>query len=348
MADKIDESLDSFKNGVFEISGSPLYSGSSAITLIGTEFLKGYADMLRLGQNSAIIQASLETAAQNGEFEIALSNIVSSFQDGLRHGLNPLIAINPFDSRTPNLHQAALASGQEGLRLLEAIGTAKALTELAHLGGVRIKSSLQAIRNEFAENVEDLVGRVRLQLGEQTTSRISRPISERLNQLSVKEASEALERDLLTLDEALKYNNVRKGSLVNEEYLATKPNAEKPWSDLLEVKETAVTGGFTNLDNDPLVRVFASSPGDATGKGAWVTRKSVIQGKSAAEIKKVLSLPSEPTDVVDVVFDATDTIFIRDGIAGSNTFGAGGGKQYEIISELKNSWFKNPRKLENL
>jgi len=41
-------------------------------------------------------------------------------------------------------------------------------------------------------------------------------------------------------------------------------------------------------------------------------------------------------------------VFIRDGIAGSNAYGVGGGHQYEIISELKDDWFKRLREIGDI
>ncbi|GEM_PF-1689291 len=165
---------------------------------------------------------------------------------------------------------------------------------------------------------------------------------------NIDDVAEAYSRRYIGVDDVTDINITRQGQEVNADYLVRRPGHEIPWDPFEAVTEKGVRDSFNVVDGDPLVRVFVPSSSNPTGKGYWITRRSVIEGKSPAEIKQILSLPQEPTHVADVVFGSTDTVFIRDGIAGSNAYGVGGGHQYEIISELKDDWFKRLREIGDI
>ncbi len=79
--------------------------------------------------------------------------------------------------------------------------------------------------------------------------------------------------------------------------------------------------------------------------GAYITRAETVAGKSPAEVKALLNLKDEPKYMTDVILPDNSRL-LRSPI-GKNDFGQGEGKiQYQILDELKASFFRNQRLIE--
>ncbi len=100
---------------------------------------------------------------------------------------------------------------------------------------------------------------------------------------------------------------------------------------------------------DHFVRVYSHN----RAAGYWIVEKGAIRGKTSGEIKDLLSLPVEPTHIVDVVIPPG--VAIRKGIV-NPMFDSTGNRfsiQYEIAMERRSvaddklfeSFFQNPRSL---
>lgn len=119
---------------------------------------------------------------------------------------------------------------------------------------------------------------------------------------------------------------------------AAVPNAESvtrgfepPWKAGSPVHD----GRLLRDDHETFARVYREAD-DGSGThalGPWLLRKSDLEGKSSREIKDAFALPQEPTHVADVHLNAG--FRLRTGTSGPNTFGRGGAKQFQAISEFQ-------------
>jgi RHS repeat-associated protein len=101
---------------------------------------------------------------------------------------------------------------------------------------------------------------------------------------------------------------------------------EPPYEEGTLVKEYKMG----NTQDGEYVRFFnpENKGTDATGSGRWFVKASDVAGKTPEQIKNELSLPGKPpTKFVKV--NPTDQT-VREGTAGKNSFGEGGGTQYEV------------------
>ncbi|MBI3313949.1 MAG: hypothetical protein HYZ83_06915 [Candidatus Omnitrophica bacterium] len=215
------------------------------------------------------------------------------------------------------------------MRIIQAIGTAKVLTGLARLGGVRIKNVLQAVRNEFAESVEALVAKIDVKLGQQGKLRIARSAAQKLEKMSLDEVAEAFNKKLLTPDDIKDFRVHRSADEVNDllKSQSKDPKFKNPYKAGSPVIERIT------VQEETYVR-FSAEGTDSGPIGKWLVKKSEVQGLSPQQIKNKLGLEFTPTDVTEVKVPAG--IKVRQGIAGEvpEWSATGGGFQTQLMEDI--------------
>lgn len=118
------------------------------------------------------------------------------------------------------------------------------------------------------------------------------------------------------------------------------PEYNNPYAEGKDVKHIELT------ENTTFVRVYAGES-DGLGKyGTWMMRPEDVKGLTPQEIKDKFSLPSEPSNIVDVEVKAGTKLRMGEA-APIEEWGNGGGVQFDTIGKrLGKDCFKNARTLE--
>ena len=105
---------------------------------------------------------------------------------------------------------------------------------------------------------------------------------------------------------------------------------------------------FETTQPSAYVRVYGDGSSQA---GSWMFKAADVEGLSAQQIASKYALPQTPSMITDVTVPAgqslrasvANDVQVKQGIGGN---GGGGGVQFEVLGEVQNSWFSNPRKLQ--
>lgn len=93
------------------------------------------------------------------------------------------------------------------------------------------------------------------------------------------------------------------------------------------------------------VRVHGAPDSASKAQGRWVMRKKDIEGLTAQQIKEKFALSELPTRISDVYAPAGTRLTVGK-TAAQKGWGIGGGTQYELMTRLPDSAFKNTRPLK--
>jgi RHS repeat-associated protein len=120
--------------------------------------------------------------------------------------------------------------------------------------------------------------------------------------------------------------------------------ANKGLSEPAYMKGTRVTQYRTTMIQK-FIRVFNPKNTNSNSAGRWMMKESEIQGLSPEQIQQQFSLPGEnaPTEMVEV--EVPVGTLMQVGYAGTNSFGTGGGVQFEAMETLPTSSFSAPTAL---
>jgi RHS repeat-associated protein len=122
--------------------------------------------------------------------------------------------------------------------------------------------------------------------------------------------------------------------------------ANKSYPEPAYAKGTTVTEFRTSMKMK-FVRVFnARNAGtNPSGAGRWMMKESEIQDLSGNQIKEDFALPGEnaPDQMVEV--EVPEGTLMRVGYAGQNSFGLGGGVQFEVMEQIPASSFSAPTQI---
>jgi len=129
----------------------------------------------------------------------------------------------------------------------------------------------------------------------------------------------------------------REGSEVNDQLRKQFPDPEKYQNSY---KLGSKVYERITVEEEEYVRVYT----DGKITGEWVVKKSEIKGLTPAQMKKTLALKDTPTHWATVKIPAGTEI--REGIVAQNEFGKGGGRQTEILSDLKNDWYSDSKPIK--
>jgi RHS repeat-associated protein len=108
-------------------------------------------------------------------------------------------------------------------------------------------------------------------------------------------------------------------------------------------KGTTVTQFRTTMKMK-FVRVFNPKNGNSA-LGKWMMKESEIQGLSPEQIQQRFALPGEnaPSEIVEI--EVPQGTLMQVGYAGTNSFGTGGGVQFEAMEAIPGSSFGIPTAL---
>jgi hypothetical protein len=108
-------------------------------------------------------------------------------------------------------------------------------------------------------------------------------------------------------------------------------------------KGTTVTQ-YRTMMKQKFVRVFNLKNGNSA-QGQWMMKESEIQGLTPEQIQSRFALPGQnlPNQMVEVEVPAGTLMQV--GYAGTNSFGTGGGVQFEVMQILPGSAFGTPTAL---
>jgi len=181
----------------------------------------------------------------------------------------------------------------------------------------------------------------------QTAVGIEREIADNVFRGKVREAAEDFAKGKEWKSKAVAKDGAvleHEGDEVNEQLRKKFPDSEKyqnsykPGSKVYErimVKE------------EEYVRfIYPNEKGEIFGPGQWIIKRSEVKNRSPEEIKEMLALPEKPTHWATV--KTPPGTKIREGITAQNSFGKGGARQVEVISEIDEDWFSSTRKLEEV
>lgn len=93
------------------------------------------------------------------------------------------------------------------------------------------------------------------------------------------------------------------------------------------------------------VRVHGAPASASKPQGRWVMRKKDIEGLTARQIKDKFALPELPAQISDVYAPAGTRLTVGK-TAAQKGWGLGGGTQYELMTRLPDSAFRNTRPLK--
>ena len=110
------------------------------------------------------------------------------------------------------------------------------------------------------------------------------------------------------------------------------------------MKGTRVTEFRTTMKTK-FVRVFNPGNTDSKAEGRWMMKESEIRGLTPEQIQQKFSLPGEsaPSEIVEV--EVPSGTLMRTGYAGANSFGSGGGVQYQLMERIQDDSFSGLRLL---
>ncbi|MEM9549107.1 MAG: hypothetical protein AAGA77_24180 [Bacteroidota bacterium] len=121
-----------------------------------------------------------------------------------------------------------------------------------------------------------------------------------------------------------------------DEVIATFP---ADWDPPYNVNYPAIE--FRTIVHEKYVRVY-NDPNRM--KGAWIVKKSEIEGKTPQQIKDYLALDEVPTKIVDA--NVPPDFHIRTGkVAARPNIGNGGAIQFQLLETLDDQYWVNPRNL---
>ncbi|MEO8820889.1 MAG: RHS repeat-associated core domain-containing protein [Ginsengibacter sp.] len=117
--------------------------------------------------------------------------------------------------------------------------------------------------------------------------------------------------------------------------------ANKGFKEPPFMKGTRVTEFRTTIKTK-FVRVFNPGNSNSRGPGQWMMKESDIQGLNPEQIQQKFALPGEsaPSEIVEV--EVPSGTLMRTGQAGENSFGSGGGVQYQLMERIPDDSFSDP------